>query len=129
MATLNCDLLYNICQYLSKTNVKKFNALSKKYHQVAKYLLIYTFKDHDFVFVNSNLHYKINLICNRMPNSYFDRIIFLNLSNSNLISLPDIPDLNRVIILIKNQSLKYCAFCHTTSNIDQLLLTYYSNLL
>ena len=88
MASCNNDILTTICEYCNQTNTKKISILSKKHHNVAKYMLIYKFNENEFRYVNYN-HYKLHFVCKNVLNVYLDRIYILDLSYSNLTLLPE----------------------------------------
>jgi len=88
MVTFNNDILYIICNYLAQKYLKKFSYLSKKYHDVAKYLLVHKFAEDDAKYINDD-HHRIHLKFNTVPNIYHDKICVLNLNCSSLISLPE----------------------------------------
>src|SRR5665647_3658483 len=88
MNLLNYDILHAICEYCNQKHLKKFITLSKKHNQVAKYLLIYKFKNDEFPCIKK-YHYKIHLKTNLIPVTFHQQIVILDLSYSNLTSLPD----------------------------------------
>ena len=89
MASINYDILSVICAYCKHKNVKKINMLSKKYHHIAKYVLIYKFTENEFKYINDKYHYKIHLKHHEMPIIYSDKIVALELTHLTLTSLPD----------------------------------------
>src|SRR5665647_343915 len=88
MNLLNYDILHAICEYCDQTHLKKFITLSKKHNQVAKYSLIYTFEESELPCIKK-YHYKIHLKTHLIPVTFHQQIVILNLSYSNLTTLPD----------------------------------------
>ena len=92
MLSVNYDVSVIILEYCEQKVIKKVNVLSKKWHNIAKYELIYTFSKKNLKYINDTYHHKIHLTRTNIgdiPNIYYDRICILNLSCNQLTELPE----------------------------------------